>query len=293
MSIVDTFREMSRITQTSPLEITPKRAQEIIETVSSNNRVVTTSDVPIILLPMSTYVVESKEEDAGHAYVYPKQPPFASHWGIVVGDPRKVGDAFLFHLMLRGEGAKRRVRLRVHNVDSESEWITGGAVKAVGETKYDIKELTRIGEEMIMAFGNYHIVFWNCQMFAKCYLHVITGDDAVFTQWTSADVSNLFLCALIVPMPIASTSKSNERRKMKDLADVGKKTIQWEALGANGSSEEQLFKASDAIIDLMKASWWDDETLKGLSRPLKDSLDKIGLIGTIRGLMMKALGFSK
>jgi hypothetical protein len=94
-------------------------------------------------------------------------------------------------------------------------------------------------------------------------------------------------------MPVASTSKSNERRKMEDLADVGKKAIQLEASGANGSSEEQLLKASDAIIDLMKASWWDDEALKGLSRPLKDSRDKIGLIGTIRGLMMKSIGFFK
>ena len=119
-------------------------------------------------------------------------------------------------------------------------------------------------------------------MFAKCYLRVITGEDAAFTQWTSADVTNLFLCALVVPMPIVSTSKHHENRRMKQLHDIGIKTTDVTALGRRAEghelTDEELFKASDTVIDLMKASWSDDETLKKLSRPMKDSSDKIGLM---------------
>jgi hypothetical protein len=228
--------------------------------------------------------------------VYPKQPPFASHWGIVVGDPTK-GGAFLFHLVLSGDGRARRVEFRASNVNSKSEWILSASVKPVGQTNYSIQELTRIGEEMIEMFGSYHVIFWNCQMFAKCYLHIITGDDAVFTQWTSADVTNLFLCALVVPMPLASTSKSNEKRKMKKLGDVGieaaRRKILQNMSERDNITDEELFEASDAIMDLMKRSWWDDETLKSLSRPMKDSADKISLMGEIGWFILKALGFSK
>ena len=62
MSTVNTFTEMSGITHTSALEITPERAQEVIyKTVSSNPRDQTTS-TPITLLQVSTYVAETKEE---------------------------------------------------------------------------------------------------------------------------------------------------------------------------------------------------------------------------------------
>lgn len=54
--------------------------------------------------------------------------------------------------------------------------------------------------------------------------------------------------------------------------------------------DEELFKASDTVIDLMKTSWSDDETLRKLSRTMKDSSDKIGLMNAIKGIMMKELG---
>lgn len=132
-------------------------------------------------------------------------------------------------------------------------------------------------------------------MFAKCYLHIITGDDAVFTQWTSASVTNLFLCALVVPMPLASTSKSNEKRKMKKLDDVGIEAVRRKVLKNMSErdiiADEELFEANDAIMDLMKGSWWDDETLKSLSCPMK--ADKIGLIAEIGSFILKLLGVSK
>lgn len=190
MSTLDTFRDMSGSTQMMALEIAPERAQEIIQTVSANHTEQTESR-PVNIVPVSTYVAQPKEEHAGSAYVYPKQPPFASHWGIVVGDINQMGEANLFHLLLSGDGKERKVRFRASSIELDSEWIKGAAVKHVGETKFTVAQVRRIGTEMIEAFGNYHIVFWNCQMFAKCYLRVITGSDAAFSQWTSADVTNL------------------------------------------------------------------------------------------------------
>jgi hypothetical protein len=288
MSTLDTFREMSGITETSKLQITPERALAVINTVSANHTKQATS-FRVTLLPVSTYVNQSKEPDSGLVYVRPNRLPFTSHWGIVIGDPA-LGGSFLLHLLLRGDGATRCAEFRVSNVKPDSEWIVGATVQLVGETKYSIPELTRIGEEMITAFGNYHLIFWNCQMFAKCYLRVITEDDAVFTQWTSADVTNLFLCALVVPIPGVSTSK---HRKMKQLYEIAMETpaVKELARRVEGQelTEEELFSTSDSVIDLMKAAWSDDETLKKLS-PIKD---KIGLMSAIQGVLMKALGYSR
>jgi hypothetical protein len=295
MSTLRAFRETSGITQTMALEITPERAQQIIQTVCSNHREQADS-IPVNILPVSTYVAQSKEEHAGSAYVYPKQPPFASHWGIVVGDINQKGEANLFHLVLSGDGAEREIRFRAPDIELDSKWIRGAAVKHVGETRFTVPQLRRIGAEMIAAFGNYHLVFWNCQMFAKCYLRVITGSDLAFSQWTSADVTNLFLCSLIIPMPIASSSRINEKRKMRELRQVGKQATKEQALDNEGRRpdlvEENLFRLSDELIDLMMESWRDDETLKKLSRPLKDSADKPGLLSGIKSWMLKMVGYS-
>lgn len=169
-----------------------------------------------------------------------------------------------------------------------------GNVTYVGDTKYEYLELRRIGKEMIKAFGNYHLVFWNCQMFAKCYLQVITGNDAAFTQWTSADITNLFLCALVVPIPAASSLKSREKARMKQLHDVGLATAALAELQRERGdvpTEEEVFKASDAVIDLMRASCLDDVVLRSLARPIKDSADKAGLMGSIRAFIKSAVPF--
>jgi hypothetical protein len=83
-------------------------------------------------------------------------------------------------LMLREYGIEREVVFRTTDVDRKSGWIKGAAVKEVGQTRFTVQQLRDIGYDMIDAFGNYHVVFWNCQMFAKCYLRVITGSEAAF-----------------------------------------------------------------------------------------------------------------
>jgi hypothetical protein len=178
---------MSGIHRTS-LELTPERAQEIVQNVSSKH----TADadaIPVNILPVSSYVTQAKPS-AGYSNVVPNLPPFA-HWGIVVGVPTKKRTAFLLHLILdEDEDGNRAVEFAMTNVGLESRSIKGGVVERVGETRFSVPELVSIGVEMIEAFGNFHIVFWNCQLFAKCYLRVVTGSDTAFSQWTSADVTN-------------------------------------------------------------------------------------------------------
>ena len=217
MSTIETFRVMSGIKQTSSLEITPERAEEIIQTVSSNHSE-DASTTAVNLLPVSSYVTQAKPGMPGMASIIPNMPPLLRTGVLSSVSLHIATTALLLHLVLEeDEEGRRSVHFLVNNVGLDSKSIRGGEVKQVGETRFDITELIRIGEEMISAFGNYHVVFWNCQMFAKCYLRVITGSDATFSHWTTADVTNLFLCAFVIPTPIASSSKSKEQRRMRLL----------------------------------------------------------------------------
>lgn len=55
-------------------------------------------------------------------------------------------------------------------------------------------------------------------------------------------------------------------------------------------TDEDLFKASDEAIDLMKEAISDEETFKKVSRPVKDSSDKRGLIQGIKSLWQRVTG---
>jgi hypothetical protein len=309
MATIATFRAMSGIKQTSSLEITSQRAQDITQAVSSKHPVKSNapdaSPTAVNVLPVSSYVTQAKPSVPGSASIVPNMPPFAAHWGIVIGIPRKEHKAFLFHLVLdEDEEGIRSVQFAGHLVGPGSKSIKRGEVKQVGETRFGLDELVRIGEEMIRAFGNYHLVFWNCQMFAKCYLRVITGSDASFDHWTTADVTNLFLCAFVISTPIASTSKLKEHRRRREFHGVGTEVANGRATThGNGQgdtterqvgdtekivdSEDYLFRASDEVIDLMKEAVRDEEMYKKLSEPLKDSPDKRGLIQRIKSLWQK------
>ena len=50
-------------------------------------------------------------------------------------------------------------------------------MEIVGETTFSMDALFTIGEALIAAFGPYQWVFWNCQVFAKIYLRLITGSQ--------------------------------------------------------------------------------------------------------------------
>jgi hypothetical protein len=290
MSTLDAFTTMTGIHQASSLELTPARAQEIVQKVSSNH----TADadaIPVNILPVSSYVTQAKTS-AGYSNVVPNLPPFAAHWGIVVGVPTKKRTALLLHLVLEeDEDGNRDIEFAMNNVGLESRSSKGAVVERVGETRFSVPELLRIGVEMIEAFGNYHIVFWNCQMFAKCYLRVITGSDAAFSHWTSADVTTLFLCAFVFPSSIASTSRTKEQRRMKQLRQVGIQAARQSSTEIDGKiKDEELLRASDEAIDLMKEAIRDEGIFNKVSKPVKDSSDKYGVIHEIKALWLKVFG---
>jgi hypothetical protein len=109
---------------------------------------------------------------------------------------------------------------------------------------------------MIEEFGSYHKLFWNCQMFAKCYLRVITGDyNAKFDHWTLADASRLFLCAFLVGAPPATTIKvrgdTREKRLVNKIASIP----------ANLPPDDASAQASSALYQALKQDplWGRDE----------------------------------
>lgn len=146
-------------------------------------------------------------------------PPFACHWGIVVGRPE---GQTLFHLLFVEDAGREAEGSRVENELIRFHYTSLerplANAKYVGQTRYNTDQLSALGRAMIREFGNYHKLFWNCQTFAKCYLRVITGDEeAKFEEWTSADTSRLFLCAFLVGTPFATTNKVKEKVETERL----------------------------------------------------------------------------
>jgi hypothetical protein len=285
MSTLDVFCSLTKMpaTKASSLEITPERQAEIIETLREEVPVDDTLGPqrakPILLLPVSTYVVEAKDPDAGAAYVSAKQPPFASHWGIFIGT---LGDAIsmIMHLVLRTTNAgERYVAFHLRLVDDDDPFIKIGATKMIGETKYSVEQLVRIGKRMIREFGNYHVLFWNCQIYAQCYLRVITDNDATFDQWTSADVTNLFLCALVIPAPFTTSWRLKRRIKERNLETEGLKAVGAPLTNDNEEPTEQdIFRLSDKVIDWLIDCSIHSEGSKMPRQPMKDSADKVGIL---------------
>ena len=80
---------------------------------------------------------------------------------------------------------------------------------------------------------------------------------------------------------------------MKQLQDAGVESSVLGALSAETGREEEVFRASDGVIDLMKRAWVEDKGLRKLGRvTIKDSEDKIGLMNLIRRRISKAMGWS-
>ena len=100
----------------------------------------------------------------------------------------------------------------------------------VVHTKFSREQLIEIGERLIDAFGNYHRLFSNCQVFAKCYLRLITGgknfdkcvqkyDINADSRLKFADATHLFLCGLIVTVPTATSLRLAHQAKTKSLEE--------------------------------------------------------------------------
>jgi len=188
--------------------------------------------------------------------------------------------AILYHLVLKFQDGSRTVGFHFRGVEPNDHFIKGAVVKSVGTTLYSERELYNIGLAMIKEFGNYHKVFWNCQVFAKCYLRVVTGNATSFEHLTSADTTNLFLCAFILTSPIGTAKIVKQRSKETRLEEIGEATVRDVALPiSEDPTDEEVFELSDRIIDRIKASLEDEQRLA--YAPVKDSADKRGLLSKL------------
>ena len=178
-------------------------------------------------------------------------PTFASHWAVIVSDPAYPNKYPLaYHLTFEDAAAARTSP--ANNV-SRAVIFTGSVMndmpddaKEVGTTRYSHAERMEIGNAMIKAFGSYHRVFWNCQHFARLYLHVITDGKAKFEEWTLGKTSNLFLCAFVVTIPTVATLKTLETRRAKGIIEQFKNE-------PGTVDETAILRASDEAIDLAQS----------------------------------------
>ena len=182
----------------------------------------------IRLAPVRTYIQDGKSFASG---VFPGvvAPAFASHWGVLVGRT-------LYHLVFQNSAD---ANLALSDSSQEGKPIKLACVLTsknkisetpiIGETNYDHETLITVGEALIDAFGNYHRLFWNCQVFADCFLYLITNGKSfpkyccrcwlTDGRWTSADASQLFLCAFLITLPVATTLRVKENSRKRRLEE--------------------------------------------------------------------------
>src|SRR5947207_8615642 len=153
------------------------REQVITEFRRRKPKLEESSPRPIRLAPVRTYVGDGKTLSFG-SFPGVVVPPFATHWGVLIGRT-------LYHLTFRDDddariefndcmGKGKPIQFTI--TLSSPEKVEKSPV--VGETKYDHETLVAIGEALIHSFGSYHRLFWNCQVYAECFLCLITGGNS-------------------------------------------------------------------------------------------------------------------
>lgn len=161
--------QVFEIDRTQLIEQVHQRVPELTESSSRELK----------LLPVKSYVQNREAIKFGGKRAM-TVPSFATHWGVVV-------EEFLYHLTfkdpdqqemdLKDSGLEgRRIELDVRRVSGRNAILD--QCQERGATKYDHSTLIRIGDALIDAFGNYHRLFWNCQIFAECFLRLITNGDS-------------------------------------------------------------------------------------------------------------------
>jgi len=168
---------------------------------------------PVHLSPVSTFIHGAKDGRLGYVV-----SSMAKHWGVIVGDEAK----FLYHLVFEDRedaisdsnpdsltGRKRAVKFEALSLDRSKRLPL--STNRVGDTRLSAEELLIlgnvpmvgmliVGEDMIAAFGDYHRVFWNCQLFAKCFLEVICEEPVSFDGLAVSDATNLVCLPIFLPV---------------------------------------------------------------------------------------------
>jgi len=164
-------------------QIFPIDKEEIISKVRAESATWTepqpsTSPSPLQVATVRTYTSPGKNLDS-RLWSKVAVPPFALHWGVVVeetiyhltfvGRPRKEGQTDLRGFMAKGHP----IQFTVTVVDS----VVEGGCPVIGTTKYTHLQRLQIGRSLIKAFGSYHQLFWNCQIFSEIYLEILTEGE--------------------------------------------------------------------------------------------------------------------
>ena len=233
------------------MNITDEEANAAVRRVVDAIGVGTSPPTGVAFAPVHTYVhqLDKTPKPWSSSIVV---PPFACHWGIVVGPPER---QTLFHLLFVDDVGRQAESSTVENKNIQFHYARVGSLantQYVGQTRYHTDQLVALGDAMIREFGSYHRLFWNCQTFAKCYLRVITGDhEAKFDNWTSADTSRLFLCAFLVGTPFATTNKVKENLQAERLIR------KIESIPEQVTTEDQSAQTIAAIYEALKQdpSW--------------------------------------
>jgi hypothetical protein len=184
-------------------------------------------------------------------------PSFASHWAVLVTDSGYEQDyPRVYHLTFKDAAAARSKPPAQTSREivfmTETLKTVPPEAKAVGKTRYNHAQLMKIGEALIEAFGSYHRVFWNCQHFARLYLHAITNGEGKFEEWTLGQTTQLFLCAFIITTPITTTSKAIETQKARQILEQFPDTLDVaidDVTVVNASDEAITLAQSLALLD--------------------------------------------
>lgn len=236
------------------------RANKIVEKLTSENVTELSPSRVVRVATVRTYIVQKGKGISGmEGYVF---PPFARHWVVIVGPE---DDLVLYHLTFVDPNAARLSP--PSDASREVQFSFKGLSKLppdaneVGTTTLDDIALRRTGKRMIQLFGNYHRVFWNCQVFANCYLRVITGNEAIiFPALTSGDTTNLVLCAFLVGAPMATTNRKWEKKRVQGLLNRLTQTMD----STTASVEQASDQAISFILDLAITHPQTKEDLKAM-----------------------------
>ena len=176
---------------------------DVLEKLPARPSISVSTPMPVHLSPVSTFIHGAKVGRLGYVV-----SSMAKHWGVIVGDQVKT----LYHLVfVDGRDAisdpnpdSLTGRTRAVQLDA-AYWNPSRPLppmEHVGDTRFSHEQLIKIGradtfcmlivgENMIAAFGDYHRVFWNCQLFAKCFLEVICEEPVSLDALAVGDAANL------------------------------------------------------------------------------------------------------
>ena len=167
----DVHRRMTKLTPITVGEVLARVSKDLPPAPAEGSRT-----HGLQLRPVKSYVADGKTLES-YKFSGVVVPAFATHWGVVVGET-------LYHLSFRNRDDRE---LEFSDLCRNGKpikflftpWEPMRELEElpfVGETKYSHEDLHMIGNKVINAFGDYHRLFWNCQVFAECFLRVSTGD---------------------------------------------------------------------------------------------------------------------